>query len=44
MIRIERTKYFQPKSEESAASVDLAAELVEIFRAFHSSVAEREFS
>lgn len=35
VIRIERTKYFQPKSEESAAEVDLAPELVAIFQAYH---------
>ncbi len=36
VIRIERTEYFQPKSEDSIAEVDLAPELVEVFRKFHS--------
>jgi len=34
VIRIERTEYFQPKSEDSAAEVDVAPELVEILRGF----------
>jgi hypothetical protein len=34
VIRIERTEYFQPKSEDSAAEVDVAPELVAIFRTF----------
>jgi integrase len=34
VIRIERTEYFQPKSEDSAAEVDVAPVLVAIFRAF----------
>jgi integrase len=34
VIRIERTEYFQPKSEESRGEVDLVPELVEILRAF----------
>jgi integrase len=37
VIRIERTRYFQPKSEESAAEVDLAPELVAIFRVYRES-------
>ncbi len=36
VIRIERTEYFQPKSEESAGAVDLAPELVEMLRAWKS--------
>jgi integrase len=34
VIRIERTEYFQPKSEDSAAEVDIAPEFVEILRGF----------
>jgi integrase len=34
IIRIERTEYFQPKTEDSAAEVDVAPELVEILRCF----------
>jgi integrase len=34
VIRIERTQYFQPKSEESAGEVDLAKELVDLMRAW----------
>jgi integrase len=37
VIRIERTDYFQPKSEDSAAEVDLAPELVALFRKFKDS-------
>ena len=37
VIRIERTEYFQPKSEESAGAVDLAPELVEMLRAWKVS-------
>ena len=36
VVRIERTEYFQPKSEESAAEVDLAPELVEVFRGYRA--------
>lgn len=32
VIRIERTEYFQPKSEDSAAEIDVAPELVELLR------------
>jgi integrase len=32
VLRIERTEYFQPKSEESAGEVDLARELVNLMR------------
>ncbi len=42
VIRIERTEYFQPKSEESAAEVDVAPELVAVFRSFHAE-AKGEF-
>jgi len=42
VVRIERTKYFQPKSEESAAEVDLAPELVAIFKAYRKK-AKSEF-
>jgi integrase len=42
VIRIERTRYFQPKSEESATEVDLASELVAIFRVYRES-AKSEF-
>ena len=34
VIRIERTEYFQPKSEESAGAVDLSPELTEMLRAW----------
>ena len=34
IIRIERTEYFQPKSEESAGAVDLSPQLVEMLRAW----------
>ena len=37
VIRIERTEYFQPKSEESVAEVDLAPELIGIFRQFRDA-------
>ncbi len=37
VIRIERTEYFQPKSEESASEIDLAHELINIFHKFHSA-------
>lgn len=37
VIQIERTDYFQPKSEDSAGEADLAPELVEIFRRFKAS-------
>jgi len=36
VIRIERTEYFQPKSEDSAAEVDMAPQFVEIMRQFHA--------
>ena len=42
VIRIERTEYFQPKSEDSAAEVDMAPELVEIMRGYHAQ-AKGEF-
>ncbi len=42
LIRIERTENFHPKSEESASEIDLAHELGEIFRRFHSA-AKGEF-
>jgi integrase len=42
VIRIERTEYFQPKSEESAAEVDVAPELVTLLRKFKKT-AEGEF-
>ena len=35
VLRIERTKYFQPKTEESVAEVDVAPELVALFKAYH---------
>jgi len=35
VIRIERTKYFQPKSEDSAGEVDLSLELVAILENCH---------
>jgi integrase len=34
VIRIERTEYFQPKSEDSAAEVDIAPELLAVLRMF----------
>lgn len=34
VIRIERTEYFEPKSEDSAAEVDMAPELSEVFQEF----------
>jgi len=34
VIRIERTRYFLPKSEESAAEIDLAPELVTLFQTY----------
>ena len=34
VVRIERTEYFQPKSEDSAAEVDVAPELIQILRDF----------
>lgn len=34
VIRIERTEYFQPKSQESAGAVDLSPELMEMLRAW----------
>ena len=42
VIRIERTRYFQPKSEESAAEVDLAPELATIFQEYRKN-AKGEF-
>lgn len=42
VIRIERTEYFQPKSEDSAAEIDVAPELCEILRGF-SKEANGEF-
>ena len=42
VIRIERTEYFQPKNEDSAAEVDIAPELVEILRGFMTK-AQGEF-
>ncbi len=42
VIRIERTEYFQPKSEDSAAEIDVAPELVEILRGFRAT-AKGEF-
>ncbi len=42
VIRIERTEYFQPKSEESVAEVDLAPELAGILKGF-SGDASGEF-
>ena len=38
VIRIERTEYFQPKSEESAGEVDMAPELVDLFRRWKKQV------
>ena len=37
VVRVERTRYFQPKSEESAAEVDLAPELVAMFRVYRET-------
>ena len=42
VIRIERTEYFQPKSEDSAAEIDVAPEFCEILRGF-SKEAKGEF-
>jgi integrase len=42
VIRIERTRYFQPKSEESVAEVDLAPELAAIFQSYRKN-AKGEF-
>ena len=42
VIRIERTEYFQPKSEDSVAEVDVAPELVELLRVFKAD-AKGEF-
>ncbi len=42
VIRIERTEYFQPKSEDSAAEVDVAPELVALLRGFRGE-AKGEF-
>ena len=42
VIRIEQTEYFQPKSKESAAEVDLSPELLEIFKEFKTT-AKGEF-
>lgn len=42
VIRIERTEYFQPKTEDSAAEVDLAPELVAVFQKFKDE-AEGDF-
>ena len=39
VLRIERTRYFQPKSEESAGEVDLAPELVGLLQAWRQSTA-----
>ena len=42
VIRIEQTEYFQPKSQDSAAEVDLSAELHELFLGFKAT-AKSEF-
>ncbi len=42
VIRIERTEYFQPKSEDSAAEIDVAPELIAILRGFRAT-AKGEF-
>ena len=39
VIRIEETKYFRPKSEESSAEIDLAPELVTIFKEYQKKAA-----
>jgi hypothetical protein len=36
IIRIEATRYFHPKSEDSVGDVEVDAELVEVFRGFHA--------
>jgi integrase len=36
IIRIEATRYFHPKSEDSVGDVEADAELTEIFRGFHA--------
>jgi integrase len=36
IIRIEATRYFHPKSEDSVGDVDIDAELLKVFRGFHA--------
>ena len=36
LIRIEATRYFQPKSEDSAGDVEIDAELLAAFRGYHA--------
>jgi hypothetical protein len=36
VIRIEATRYFHPKSEDSVGDVEVDAELLEVFRGFHA--------
>lgn len=36
IIRIEATRYFHPKSEDSVGDVEVDSELLEIFRGFHA--------
>jgi integrase len=36
LLRIQATKYFSPKSEDSIGDVPLEAELVELFRGYHA--------
>lgn len=42
VVRVERTEYFIPKSEESAGEIDLSSELLELLKSF-KAVAKGEF-
>jgi integrase len=41
VIRIEATRWFQPKSEDSIGDIQIDPELLEIFRSYHAAVAGR---